>query len=105
IAEQNAVTPLAPAPDPATQLVQLRQTESFRVLDQHDGRIRDIDPDLDHRRRDEYVDLAIAERAHRGVALVRAQAPVEERERTMLEHARCESLILLCRGLERVLVA
>ena len=35
------------APDPAAQLMQLRQAETLGVLDHHDGGVGDVDADLD----------------------------------------------------------
>jgi hypothetical protein len=35
--------------------VELRETESVGLLDDHDRRVRNVDSDLDHRRRDEDV--------------------------------------------------
>src|SRR3954464_1856182 len=46
--QQNAIGLVRPAADAAAQLVQLRKTEAFRMLDQHDRRIRYVDPDFDH---------------------------------------------------------
>ena len=59
-----------PPPHPASQLVQLGQPEPLGVLDQHHRRVGDVDPDFDHRRRDEHLDLVVAEGAHDRVALV-----------------------------------
>ena len=67
--EQEAVRLVAAAPDATAQLVQLREAEAVGVLDHHRGRVRDVDADLDHRRRDEDVHLGGGERAHRGRAL------------------------------------
>ena len=60
------------AADPAAQLVQLRDAEPVGVDDDHRARVRHVDADLDDRRRDEHVDLAGGERAHRRVLLVGA---------------------------------
>ena len=49
----------AAASDAATQLMQLRQTEPLGIVDHHDGRRRYVDANLDHRRRDEHVELAV----------------------------------------------
>jgi predicted DNA repair protein MutK len=61
IVEQDAGA-LARAPaDAAAQLVQLGQAEALGVLDDHDGGVGHIDPDLDHRGGDQHRDLAIDE--------------------------------------------
>ena len=46
---------LLPAPDPPAKLVQLRQPEPLRVLDDHDRRVRDVNADLDDDRGDQDV--------------------------------------------------
>ncbi len=51
VAQRGVLT----AADPAPQLVQLGDPEALGVLDQHQGRIGHVDPDLDHGRRDQDV--------------------------------------------------
>ena len=55
------------APDPAAQLVELREAEPVGALDDHHRRRRHVDADLDHGRADEHVQLAVAEAGHLGV--------------------------------------
>src|SRR5690606_9226537 len=52
------------AADAAAQLMQLRQTEPVRAVDDDRVRGRDVDAALDDRRADEHVDLAVIEREH-----------------------------------------
>ena len=59
------------APDPAAQLVELREPEPIGALDDHHRRLRDVDADLDDGRPDEHVELAVAEPGHLGVPLGR----------------------------------
>src|SRR5688572_16549520 len=47
---EEAVAPVRPAPDPAAQLMELRQAEALGVLHHDDRRVRDVDADLDHGR-------------------------------------------------------
>ena len=48
VGNQDAISDsCAPTPDASAQLMQLRQTEPFRVFDEHDGRVRHIHPYLD----------------------------------------------------------
>ena len=54
----------AAAPDAPAQLVELREPEALGVVDDHHRRRRHVDADLDHRGRDEHVELAGAQRAH-----------------------------------------
>ena len=46
------------AADPPAQLVQLRDPVALGGLDHHHGRVRHVDADLDHARRDEHVGVA-----------------------------------------------
>ena len=46
------------AADAAAQLVQLREPEALGVLDHHDGRLRHVDADFDHRGGDQQPRLA-----------------------------------------------
>ena len=63
-----------PAPDPAAQLVELGEAEALGAFDDHQGRIGDVDPDLDHRGRDQHGQFAGDECRHDGV-LFRAFHP------------------------------
>ena len=69
VGHQDAERFDAAAPDPAAQLVELGQAEPVGALDDHHRRGRHVDPDLDDRRADQDVQLAVAEAAHLGVAL------------------------------------
>ena len=58
--QQAIALVLAPADAPA-QLVELREAEAFGVLDEHEVGVFHVDADLDDRRGDQRVDLAVAE--------------------------------------------
>src|SRR5207249_11480302 len=62
--DQEAVRLLSGTSDSPAQLMQLRETETIRFLHDHDRRVRDVDADLDHGRRDEDVELAGLELRH-----------------------------------------
>ena len=64
IGQEKAVRGAATATDPAPELVQLGQTEPVRGLDHHDRRIWYVDADLDHRSRDQDLELASFEAGH-----------------------------------------
>ena len=67
--------------------MELRQPEAVGLLDDHDRRVRDVDADLDHRRRDEDVELARLELGHQLAPLGRPQPPVEEADAVSLQLA------------------
>ena len=58
----------AAAADAAAELMELREPEPLGVVDHHHRRRRHVDADLDHRGRDEHVELAGLERAHHAIA-------------------------------------
>ena len=60
--------------------MQLRDAEALGVLDQHHGRVGDVDPDLDHRRGDQHVGLARGKASHRLLLLARPHAAVQQDE-------------------------
>src|SRR5207248_8051607 len=47
VAKKDAVGRIGAASDAAPQLMELRETEALGMLDQHDRRVRHVDPDLD----------------------------------------------------------
>src|SRR5205823_8419644 len=53
--QQNAVRLMSATTDASPQLMQLRQPEAFRVLNQYHRRIWNIDTHLDHGRADQYL--------------------------------------------------
>ena len=57
--------------------MELREAEAIGFLDDHDRRVRDVDADLDHRRRDEDVELARLELRHHAAPLGGRQAAVQ----------------------------
>src|SRR4029077_19540269 len=88
VPEQDAEGLLGATPDPAAELVKLRETESLGVLDEHHRRVRHVDSHFDHRRRNEDVDLSIAKLAHDRVALRGVDTSVNQRDASMREGAR-----------------
>ena len=96
--DEQAVGLLRPAPDAAAQLVQLCEPEAVRLLDDHDRRVRDVDADLDHGRRDEDVELAGLEARHQLAPLGRFQPPVHAADAEALQLAGPELFGLLLGG-------
>ena len=58
--------------------MQLRQAEALGVLDHHDGRLRHVDADLDHRGGDQELRLARREALHGAVLVGALHAAVHE---------------------------
>ena len=63
--------------DPAAELVELGEAEPIGALDDHDGRLGNVDADLDDRRADEHVELAVPEPRHLGIPLGRLQPAMD----------------------------
>src|SRR5215467_3029199 len=61
---QNAIRLLRAAPNAPAKLVQLRETESFRMLDHHHGGVRDVHADFHDGRRDQDLHLVLVEALH-----------------------------------------
>ena len=77
--EQNAPRFLRSASDAPAQLVQLGQTEPFRVLHQQDGGIGHVDAYLDNRGANQCTDFPAAKIGHDGFLLFGLQSSVEQR--------------------------
>ncbi len=84
---QQAQARVAAAADTAAQLVELRDSESVGVEDHHHRRVGDVDPDLDHRGRDQHVDVAGSERAHHLVLAVGRHPSVQHLHTQPVERA------------------
>ena len=83
----------APRPDAAAELVELREAEALGVLDDHQRRVRHVDADLDHRRRDQDARLARLEARHRRAARVGGvEAAVHEVDARRPANARGDAL-------------
>ena len=95
--EQEAVRLVGAAPDPPAQLVQLGEAEAVGVLDDDRRRVRDVDADLDHRRRDQHLRLARREGPHRRGLLGGREPAVHEPDPQRLELAH-EMLVLVLGG-------
>ena len=68
------------AADAAADLVELREAERVGALDDQRVRLRDVDPRLDDRRRDEHVGVAAQEGVHPLLELLLAHLPVRDEE-------------------------
>ncbi|TMA27619.1 MAG: hypothetical protein E6J87_21095 [Deltaproteobacteria bacterium] len=75
---QHAQSRLRAAADAAAQLVQLREAEALRILDDHQRRVRDVDAHFDDGGGDQHLGLAGLETRHRGLAFGGFQAAVQQ---------------------------
>ena len=66
------------AADPPADLVQLREAQRVRSLDDQRVRLRDVEAGLDDRRRDENVRVSAQEREHLLLELALAHLPVPD---------------------------
>ncbi len=66
------------APDASSELVQLRQPQTFRVLDNHQAGIRYVDPDLNDRGGDQRVQFALLEGLHNRLFICRFHPAMHE---------------------------
>ena len=86
------------AADAAADLVELGEPERVGALDDQRVRLRDVEPRLDDRRRDEHVGVAAQEREHLLLELALAHLPVRDEE----AQVRAQLLQLLGRLLDRL---
>ena len=96
--DEEAVRLLGPAADAATELVQLGEAEPVGLLHDHDRRVRHVDADLDHRRRDEHVELPFLERGHRRTALPGLEPAVDAADLVATQLVRPQPCGLVLRG-------
>ena len=82
------------------QLVQGSQTKALAVLDNHDGGIGHVDAHLDHRSRDEHVDLATLEGIDDPILLPRRHAAVKALDGKPRQR-KTQSVELGCRIVQR----
>src|SRR5690606_4085846 len=64
LVKQHAVRLALAASNAPAKLMKLGEAKSLRMLDGHDGRIGNVDADLDDSRRDEHAQLAFGEGGH-----------------------------------------
>jgi len=79
---------MLPPPDASAQLVQLREAEPLRILDEHHRRVRHVDADLDHRGGKQHLDFPRAEGRHhpfffRPVELAVQQSELRPRQKLL----------------------
>ena len=97
--EQDARAGMFAPADTPPELVQLREPEPFRVLDEHHGGVRHVDPDLDHRGGDQQVGSSRAEALHDLVLVLRTHPTVQELDAQVGEHLGRETVGLGLGGL------
>ena len=97
--EQDAVRGMLAAPHPAAKLMELGEPVALRSLDQHHGRVGDVDPHLDHARRHQHVGPPGGEPLHRGLLVAGRHLPVQQADLEVGELAGAQPVGLLGRGL------
>lgn len=98
--EEEAVALLRSTTYTAAELVELREAEALSPLDQHDGRIGDVDPNFDHGCRDEDVECAVFEGAHDRVFLGGFHSAMQETNTKVGENLVLESSVFRRRGFD-----
>ncbi len=96
--EQVGVGTLAPPADPAPQLVELREAEQVRAVDDHRVHGRHVEPALDDRRAHEHVVLASGEVEHDALEPALVHLAVRDRDARLgheLAHLRGDVLDVL----------
>src|SRR5215469_13335496 len=97
LGHEDAVALRSPTADTPAQLVQLREAEAFRLLDQHDGGVGHIHADFNHRGRDQDFDFALFEALHGSFFFVASEAAVYEAHGDLREDLAGEVLIHVLR--------
>ncbi len=92
--EEQAVRLVLVPSHPPAKLVQLREPESLGALDDHDGRVGDVDPDLDDAGRHEHVGVTADEPFHPLGLLACRHAPVQQLDAQIGEDRGAQSLVL-----------
>ena len=86
VGNEDAIRLPWPAPHAPAQLMELREPEALRVLDEHDRGVRHVHADLHHRGGNEHVDLARGERAHDRFLFLRFHFSMQKAHRSVRKH-------------------
>ena len=89
-----------PSPNAATELVQLRQPEPLRVLDDHHAGVGNVDTDLDHRRCHQNIKVSGEELPHYTFFFSCRELPVDETDPFLGEDLGREPLVFTGRRQE-----
>jgi hypothetical protein len=92
VGRKHAIRVVRATADATAQLMELRETEAFRALDQHHGCVRDVDAHLHDGRRDQHLSLAVAESRHRLFLLQGLHVAVDEANGEVWEDVLRETL-------------
>ncbi len=77
IGDEHTIGLMGAPADSATELMELGETETFGVFDDHEGGVGDVEADFDDRAGDQPREVAATERGHDPVAFGRGQLTVE----------------------------
>ena len=97
VRQQDAGGLVGTPADPPPQLMQLGKAEPFRVLDEHDDRVRHVDTDFDDDRRHKKLDVALQELLHDVILLGGFHLSVQKPDPVVLERA-FRDLVIVFRG-------
>ena len=74
--------------------MQLAQTETIRIFDDHHRRVRDVDPDLDHGRGHQHVELTASDGGHDRLLRRGVHPSVHQPDSKLREHLGADPLEL-----------
>jgi len=89
----------------ATQLMQLGQTESLGILDEHDGGVGHVDADFDDGGSNQDVEVPVQEGLHRVLLLVPEHLSMKKADLEIGKHFVLEHLMMFDCGLQFELLA
>ena len=78
VAQENAVGLIRPSADSSPQLVELRESKPFCILDNHDRRVRNVNADFNDSCCDQNIELLRFELAHQFVLFLRWQPAMQQ---------------------------
>ena len=97
---QNAKGLRGTPPNAAAQLMQLRKAEGLRVQDEHHRRVWDVNPNFNHRRRNQDFNETVSEKLHDLVLLRDGHATMEQGHLYAGESGFAQLFCLLLRRVE-----
>ena len=100
LGHKDAVSLQITASDTAAKLMELGQAEALSAVDEHDGRIGNIDADFNDARRYQEVDISLLESLHDGLLFFSGHAAMNEAARAVLKEFMTQLFVKVGRGLK-----